>query len=581
MTQPVMRILTPEYASPEQVRGEPVAIASDVYQLGLLLYELLTGHKAQSIGGTAQREMEQAICVTQPVRPSVRVAGDDRAAHARRLSAAALVRRLSGDLDTIVLYALRKEADRRYASVDDLIADVERFRDGLPVRAQVDSFGYRARKFIARRRVALAWSSVAFAIVATALPAIVGERLRSAREAARAAQVEAILADMFAFASPRVLAPTPTARHYADHAAALVRRELQSQPASQARLLSVVGDVYNALGEYGAAIEVVNGSLTLRRDLYGPESVEAAHALSTLGLSQHYAGRYDEAEASFLEALRILRARGGPSSPDTVSTMIEFGDLLHTRGRLVEAEQMLREAVGPLRSAGLAQGDEALPRAVLYLANVLRDRGSFDEAQALFREAIDSFGRVHGEQHQQVAVSQSYLARLLVMRSDFAAADSMLDDAVRVLRETYDGNHALVATTLRELGYLRIEQGRYAEATSILNDAMRMQQRLLGTQHSLVPRTRAHQAELARRRGSTVEAIGLARQTVDEFARIGMSDHPSAIDARTTLGEALTTLGDRAAAQRELRLALSSAERQFVPGDRRIARLRAALERAN
>jgi len=580
MTQPMMRSLTPEYASPEQVRGEPVAIASDVYQLGLLLYELLTGHKTQTISGTSQGEMEQAVCTAQAVRPSSRVAGDHRAAHARGVSATTLVRRLSGDLDTIVLYALRKEPDRRYASVDQLVTDVERFRQELPVRAQVDSLGYRVRKFVGRRRAALAWSGMAVAIVAVGLPAIIGERLRSARESARAEQIETILADMFAFASPRALAPTPTARHYVDHAAALVQAELQGEPASQARLLFKIGDVYNALGEYGAAIEAAKGALRLRRDLYGSESLQAAHALSALGLSQHYAGRYDEAEASFLEALGSLRAQSGPSSPDTVSTMIEFGDLLHTRGRLVEAEQMLREAVGPLRTSGPSHGDEALARALLYLANVLRDRGSFDEAEALFREAIDTFSRVHDQQNQQVAVSQSYFARLLVMRSDFAAAETLLDDALRVLRDTYEGNHALVGTALRELGYLRIEQGRFAEAASILNESMRIHQRLLGSHHSLVPRTRAHQAELARRRGSMSEAVSVARQTVGEFARIGLSDHPSAIDVRATLGEALTAIGDRPAALRELRLALSAAERQFVPGDRRIARLREALKRA-
>ena len=580
MTQPLIRILTPEYASPEQVRGEPVAIASDVYQLGLLLYELLTGHKAQTIAGASQAEMDQAICAALPIRPSARVAGDHEAAEARRLTPAALVRKLSGDLDTIVLCALRKEPGRRYASVDELMADVERYRLGLPVRAQVDSFGYRARKFIARRRAALVSGALAVAVVATALSAIIGQRLRTAREAARAEQVEEILADLFEFASPRVLAPAPIAVHYVDYAAGLVRRELEAEPRSQARLLLVIGQVYTALGKYETAIPVTGQSLMLRRALYGADSLEAASALTTLGLSQHYAGRYDEAEASFREALGIQRVGKGPSAPDTVGTMIELGDLLHTRGRLADAEQILRDAAGPLRAAGLAPRDESLPRAVLYLANVLRDRGGLDEADALFREAIAAFGEVHGEQNQQVAVSQSYLARLLVMRSDFEEAETMLEQALGVLRETYDGNHPLVGTALREFGYLRIEQGRLAEAETLLNEAQRIQQRLLGSSHSLVPRTRAHQAELARRRGRTPLAVLLARQTLDDFTRLGMPEHPSAIDARGTLGEALIALGDRAAAAAVLREAVSIAERQFVRGDRRLARLRDALARA-
>jgi serine/threonine protein kinase/tetratricopeptide (TPR) repeat protein len=585
LTQPVMRILTPEYASPEQVRGEPVAIASDVYQLGLLLYELLTGHKAQTIGGTSPAAMEQAICAATPVRPSVRVAASPDVAAARGLSPAALVRKLSGDLDTIVLCAVRKEPDRRYASVGELSADVERYRMGMPVRAQIDSFGYRARKFVARRRTALIWSAAFLVIAATALPAIVSERLRTAREAARAEQVETLLADMFAFANPRAAAQPPKAVHYVDHAASLVRSELEGEPRSQSRLLMVIGEVYNALGYYEASIRAVEQSLALRRAMFGDDSLDVAVALEALGAGEHYAARYTEAEANLREALRIRLQRQGSNDPDTIGTMIELGDLLHTRGRLLEAEQVLRDAAGTVRNAGQTKPLDAFERDLLAraqrdLANVLRDRGLFGESATLYRDAISVFREIHGEPNQQVAASQSYFARLLVMQSEFDDAENMLEHAVGVLRRIYDGEHPLVATALRELGYLRIEQGRFTEAETVLNEAQRIQQQLLGSRHSLVPRTRAHQAELARRRGRTSSAVLLARQTLEEFDRLGMPDHPSAIDARTTLGEALIALGQHDAAARELRHALSSAERQYVRGDRRIARLRDALARA-
>jgi len=586
VTEPIMRILTPEYASPEQVRGEPVAIASDVYQLGLLLYELLTGHKAQTMSGTSAAEMEQAICAAIPLRPSAQVAAAaPTVATARRLSPSALVRKLSGDLDTIVLCALRKEPDRRYASVDELFADVQRYRTGLPVRAQIDSYGYRTRKFVARRRTALIWSAALLAVAATALPTVVSQRLRTAREAARAEQVEKLLADMFAFASPRILTQPPTAAHYVDHAASLVRSELEREPLSQSRLLMSIGQVYNSLGHYEASIGVITQSLTLRGALFGHDSTEVARGLEWLGMSEHYAGRYNEAEASFREALRIHRMRSGSNDPNTISTMVEFGDLLHTRSRLLEAEQLLREAVGPLRTAEVTTRaenplDESLPRALLYLANVLRDRGLLDESAALFRDAISGFRQIHGEADAQVAVSQSYFARLLVMRSEFQEAEIMIEEALGVLRRIYDRNHALVSTALREFGYLRIEQGRLVEAETLLNEAERIQLRLLGSSHSLVPRTRAHQAELARRRGRTSTAVLLARQTLAEFDRLDMPEHPSAIDARATLGEGLTALGEHDSAARELRRALSSAERQFVRGDRRLSHLRDALARA-
>jgi serine/threonine-protein kinase len=583
LTQPVVTILTPEYASPEQVRGQPVTISSDVYQLGLLLYELLTGVKAQTSSHSSRAALEEAICEHVPVRPSARVTKSP-AIEVCGVSRATLVRTLAGDLDAIVLCALRKEPDRRYSSVDELAADVQRFRAGRPVLAQLDSVAYRTRKFVARHRAALFWIAAFLSITVATLPAVVSERLRTAREAARAEQVETLLANMFAFATPRASQP-PTASLYVDHAAGLVRTELAAQPRSQARLLLVIGQVYNALGQYDASIRVLDQSLALRRMLFGENSYEVAQARHWRGLSEHYSGQYEGAEASFRGALGILRTAPGASGQDALNTMVELGDLLHTRGRLLEAEQILRDAVGPLRRSATPSGrglppGESLPRALMYLANVLRDRGVFDESAALFHGAIDAFRPFDGERNQQIAITQSYLARLHVMRGDVREAERLLAHALGVLRGTYGDAHPLVATTLREYGYLRIEQGRLAEAESMLDEAQRILQRLVGTAHSLVARNRAHQAELARRRGRTAAAVQLARDTLSDFERLGMPDHPAAIDARATLGHALLATGDRDAAARELRRALAGAEQQFVPADARIVRLRDAIAHA-
>ena len=156
-TGPVATMLTPDYASPEQVRGDPVATSSDVYQLGLLLYELLTGERAQHVPGQSPRDLERAVCEEAPVRPSDRVRNASEAVcEARRVGRRAMSRKLQGDLDTIVMVALRKEADRRYGSVADLREDVRRYARGLPIRARGDSLPYRARKFAG---AIVAWDS--------------------------------------------------------------------------------------------------------------------------------------------------------------------------------------------------------------------------------------------------------------------------------------------------------------------------------------------------------------------------------------------------------------------------------------
>ncbi|HJR58901.1 MAG TPA: tetratricopeptide repeat protein [Vicinamibacterales bacterium] len=586
LTQPIMRILTPEYASPEQVRGEPVAIASDVYQLGLLLYELLTGQKAQAVASPSPAGLEAAVCTSIPLRPSTRAAAaSDEVAVARRVTPRALARKLAGDLDTIILYALRKEPDRRYATVGDLLGDLQRYRAGLPVKAQADSVSYRARKYAGRHRMALSWTAAILVVTAIGLPVLAGQRLRTAREALRAEQVEALLADMLALPNPRILAQPPMAVHYVDHAARLVQSEMAGQPRSQARLLTTVGRLYNALGYYQRSIDVLEEALALRRANFGAESIELAETLEWLGQSHHYLGRYDEAESTVRQALGIRRLRLGSGNPDTLRTALELGDLLHTRGRLHDGEQVLREAVAALRAAALTTrvedlGHDSLPRALRDLANVLRDRGALEESAALYREAISIFRELHGEPNQQVATSQIYYSRLLIMATRFEAAEAALAQAIPALRRIYDGDHALVGMALREFGYLRTEQGRLDEAEALLSEAQRVQQKWLGRTHPMVPRTRAHQAELARRRGRTSDAVQLARQTLEEFDRLGMSEHPSAIDARATLGEALIALGRHDAAARELERGGSSAERQFVSGDPRRARFREALARA-
>jgi len=579
-TRTVARILTPEYASPEQVRGEPVTTASDVYQLGLLLYELLTGRRAQRIDETTPSSLERGVCETPPMRPSdaVSSAADDGICAARRTTPMALSRKLRGDLDTIILYALRKEPERRYASVGELLDDVESYRRGLPVRAQRDTPGYRTRKFIARHRMGLAWGLAAALAVAWPLASLTGERLRAAREAERAAQVEKLLGDLFTLPNPRIQPRPPAARDYVDHAARLLRTELRDQPASRARLLTVLGQVYNALGLYPASVEVLQEAVAVRRARFGGESLEVAESLRRLSQSQHYMGRYEAAERSLHQAMAIQRQRLSPSDPTALQAALELGDLLHSRGRLGEAEQTLRQGVAALRASGADR--EALARGLQDLGNVLRDRGALAEAETRYRESIEIFRALHGEPNLAGTIAEVYLARLLIAKGELARAEGLLAANLVRLRGIYGGDHPVTGTALRDLGYVYIEQGRFAEAEARLAEAQAVFHQWLGSEHPMVPRARALQAELELRRGRPEEAASLGQATLDQFARLGLADHPAALDACRTLGEALLALGQPDRAAERLASCLAAAQRQFVPGDSRTARIGEALRRA-
>jgi eukaryotic-like serine/threonine-protein kinase len=582
---PATRLLTPEYASPEQWRGEAVAIASDVYQLGLLLYELLTGHAAQpsSTTGTPQ-SFERIVCEVMPPSPSTRVATTAARAPAigaaRRVSTAALSRALSGDLDMITLCALRKEPGRRYASVRDLADDVQRHRDRRPVRARGDDVLYRIGKFAGRHRIAVGVAAVALAAITIAMVLIAGERWRVAREMAYAERVEDMLVELFSLPQPGVQEGPPRARHYVDQAMTLVRTQFRGQPERQGRLLGQLGRAYSSLGHYETAIDVLRQAVALREAHGGTSQAGVAQALEWLGQVEIYAGHYKEAEASLRRALAIRQAESGAAGAATTWSMLELGDLLHTQGRLLEAEQMLSGAIPILRTQPATL---PLARALTDFGNVLRDRGRLDDGEASFRESLALFRKVLPARTAQLPLTEIYLARLLIMRgraADLAAADTLLTTNLATLRGMFEDEHPLTALALKELGYLRTEQGRYSEAEATLNESQVVVTRWLGANHPQAPRVRVHQAELTRRQGHAADAFVLAERALGEFDALGLTDHPAAIDARLVIGESLLAERRMPEALSILNDGLARSERQFVQGDARTARFRSAISRA-
>jgi len=576
-TGPVAAILTPDYASPEQVRGDPVATSSDVYQLGLLLYELLTGERAQRVPGRSPADLERAVCDETPVRPSDRVrSASDAVCEARRISRSALVRTLRGDLDTIVLVALRKEADRRYGSVAELREDLRRYARGLPILARGDALPYRVRKFVGRHRVGLGFVAAILLALAIGAPMIAAQRLRTAREQQRAQQMEEVLERLFALPNPHFPPRPDSTAEFVDHAATIVRSELQGQPASRARLLTVLGRVYSWLGRYDESVKLLEEGLSIREREFGRDSGEVADSCEWLALSLHYRGRYADAERTLRRAHAIRRDTLGPDATQTLDTALELGDLLHSRGELASAEAVVSDAVEKRRASG-RQG-EILGRGLQYYGNVLRDEGRLDESAAAFKEAIGVFRGVFGTLSQQAAVAELYYARVLIRQRNFGEAERLLLSAQRDIRTIYDGDHPVTVTALRELGYLRTEQGRYDEALMLLEESRRLAVALLGAGHPQIARTAVHQAEAERRRGHAATAVAIAEDALARFARLDLSEHPSAIDARITLGQALAALGQRARAKTELETACAAASRKFVAGDDRLARARAALD---
>ncbi|MFZ5634961.1 MAG: tetratricopeptide repeat protein [Pseudomonadota bacterium] len=569
-THTLLRAFTPDYAAPEQVLGQPTSTATDIYQLGLLLYELLTGHRAQHARDASPRAIEAAVCESEPVRPSERVGDDDRErCAARATTPCALRRKLRGDLDNIVLKSLRKAPERRYGSVGALIEDLERWRRGQTVRARPETWTYRTGKFLRRNAWAVAATTTIFALVlgyaTTAIlqaDALARERDRARAEATKARQIATLTRRLFEGAGPNVAGESPlTARQLLDNGWPLIERELEGQPDVQAELLDVVAGAYRDLGEYDRAETLADGGLRAAarvveqpalltrarhtrgrvaidrgdyavaemhlggalddyRRTRGRDSAEAADVLQDLAELADLRGDVAAAQAGYRDALAIRRARHGERHPDVAESLHGLGMSLRRAGDYKGAEPLVSQAL-TLRRQLLPAGHAAIAYTLSDLAQIRNDLGEYDSAEALYREALASQEKSLGPGHPDVATTLITLARVLKTRRDLEGARALLERALAIRIRTHGERHPMVALNLNDLGRNRFESGDLDGAEAYYRRALAAYR----PDDPGRPPVAFNLGELAEKRGDAAEAERRYRETLAAWrARYG-EDH--------------------------------------------------------
>lgn len=488
LTRTGLRLLTPEYAAPEQVREGAITTATDVYSLGVLLYELATGHRPYDLANRSPAAVEQVICDDDPPRPSARAIEPGPGAPGD----GGLARRLRGDLDTIVMTALAKEPGRRYGSPGALADDLERHTEGLPVSARSASLGYRMRRSVRRHRVAAAAALAAVLSVAAFgtfhVVQITEERNAARREAERAGQIASFLQDLFEVSDPDVShGETITARDLLDRAAPRLREELAGQPDVRADMLMALGEVYHKLSLYPSARALAEEAYGIRIDAFGEESAEAAESLDLLARCALQEGAYAAVDSLLERVLRLQTTHRGARSPEAARSLYWLGVSSLNQNRYARADSLLRASLGMWRA--LPPGhelDEAL--ALKDIGNVQTALGNYAAAEPLLREALDTRRRLLGENHSAVYVAMTNLGDNLSMQG-------RSDEAVPLLREGTDGlerllgsRHSEVAEALNVLGITLLNAGRYAEAEAPLRRALAIRRDLHGENHPDVAR---------------------------------------------------------------------------------------------
>ena len=576
-TQYQNRIMTPEYASPEQVSHEPVSTVSDVYSLGVLLYRLTTGVLPYTFEKKSPASIEKTVCDTIPELPS-RKSGNNL---------------LKGDLDSIIMKALKKDPAERYASAEQLANDLTRYLQNRPVTAGKDSLLYRARKFTIRNRWSVAVSAaivllvLSFSMITLIQSRTIQERaIEAEQQRDRAEQVSSFLTDLFNSVNPDEAEDNAlSAIDLLNRGAERVDNELSDQPDLQANLYQVISDVYEKLGLYNQSLDLAGKAYRANTSLYGAVHPETARSLNAMGWLHRQKADYETADSLLTEALSMRRTLFGDIHPDVARSLNDLAVLKQSVGDYAAADSLLLESItirqslpdSPREALGVAlsnhaalkyglgdfeaaesQMKEALaifmetagPRD-MRTANVLSNLGAIlmtvnkmDEAVVYYEQALDARSTLLSPDHPDIASSYAHLGNLYRRTGDLESAENALLQALTLRKTSLGENHQLTFDTKRLLGLLYDTMENFSQAELYYTEAANgfRQQNPMG--HGEMAETLHNLGSLYLHNNSPEAAEPHLREALEMRSRILGTAHALTLSTQVNLGICAAELGD-------------------------------------
>ena len=580
VTRTGLRLMTPAYAAPEQLTGGRIGMHTDVYALGVVLYELLSGRLPFDLSNRTPGQVELVILEEAPERPSL--AG--RAEPWYRSTGKASW----SDLDVLCLTAMHKDPARRYATVDALIRDVDHYLGGEPLEARPDALGYRLGKFVRRNAAALA-SAALVLLVLIGLVVFYTVRLTGARnaalaEAARAHRIQRFTMNLFE-GGDKEAGPADSLR-----VVTLVDRGLQeartltAEPAVQADVYATLGSIYQKLGNLGRADSLLSASLARRRSLFPPGSPEVTESGVALGELRVDQAKLPEAELLIREALETGRRRLPPGHPAIARATFALAGVLQAQGQYDSAIVRSKEAASlyttrdgtptPELASALSQladdhfyaGHYEVSDSVnlivlamykqLYgarhplVADILINlgasqfqRGKYSDAERYDREGLANYEAFYGHDHRETAYALTQLGRAMVFEKRFEEAKEVLRKALAINERVFGPSHPSVASTLNELGNAAFWQSDYATAEAAFTRMGAIYRQVYGEKHHLYGIALSNLAGVYIERKQPAQAEQIYRKVIAIFTAAQGPEHLNTGIARIKLGRSLLRQG--------------------------------------
>ncbi len=553
MTQEGVRPMTRAYASPEQLTGEPVTTASDIYSLGVILYELLSGHLPFQPDNLTSNEYEQLILTGDPPKPSHVCTDRNRQ------------KMIRGDLDMICLKALRTEPDRRYETVEQLSEDVRRHLVDLPVLARPESRAYLIRKFIGRHRS----GATASGFIALSLLAGIAafawqyriarqERDHARQEAATSGQVANFLQSLFEVADPAATnGDTLTARELLDRGAKQINKKLAGQPQVQARMYDVLGNVYLNLWRYSKADTMFSRALDIRRKVAKNDIPDIATSLYNIGLASIGIGKYDRADSVLSRALVLRRSEAGENDTLTAQALASLGLLKYKAGQYNLSLKYYQKAMAIYQSYPEEEQGKYVAQIKNDIGLIYYSKGNYELSATFIKQGLDYYmNHPDSSNREIISTDLGNLATTLIKMARYKEADSLFRESIRITRRLYGDKHPKTALKLNNYSTFLKNRERYVEAEKYQSEALDIFLKAYGPNHPYVAMCYNNMANLYDDQGDYKTALRYDQKSLELNKKIYGENGDLVANSYNNIGVVLLDLYRNKDAEEMFRAAL-------------------------